>query len=226
MRRGRARQRALQGLETRRRLLEVSLRLFVRQGYAGTTVRDIAGAARVSVGLMFHYFPSKQALLQEHARSMRHGIAAVARLLAAGGPPLDRFTTVARTVLQSLGDESTRQLFLLVNQVLMFESVPRSVRRLVSSTSSIDASVPLIRSGQRRGLIKRGDPRALAVAFWGALQGIAEVLVWYPTASIPSPESVVDILRARPVLSVRAAPPRDRRSRREAPPAGPRSGAA
>ena len=196
MRRPRARRRAEQGLETRRQLLEVSLRLFVRKGYAGTTVRDIARAAGVSVGLMFHYFPSKQALLEEHARSMRQGIAAVARLLAAGGRPLDRFTTVARMVLESLGDESTRQLFLLVNQVLMFESIPRSVRRLVSSTSSIDASVPLVRSGQRRGEIKRGDPLALAVGFWGALQGIAEVLVWYKAASVPSPEAVVDVLRA------------------------------
>jgi hypothetical protein len=34
------------------------------------------------------------------------------------------------------------------------------------------------------------------VAFWGALQGIAEVLIWNPNAPIPNPDVVVSILRA------------------------------
>ena len=42
---------------TRQKLLEVSLELFVHKGYAGTTVRDIARKAKLSPGLMFHYFP-------------------------------------------------------------------------------------------------------------------------------------------------------------------------
>ena len=59
--------------DTRRRLLDASLQLFVHKGFAGTTVRDIAKAAGVSPGLMFHYFPSKQAILQEHVRVIRSG---------------------------------------------------------------------------------------------------------------------------------------------------------
>jgi hypothetical protein len=72
------------------------------------------------------------------------------------------------------------------------------VKRLVSATRSIDASVPLIHAGQHHGEIRRGDARALAIAFWGALQGIAEVLVWYPRGCVPPADSVVGLLRPDP----------------------------
>ena len=195
MRRDRPLARAEARERTRQRLLDVSLRLFVRQGYAGTTVRDIADAAGLSVGLMFHYFPSKQALLQEHARNIDAAVASVVRGLAPGPRPLDAFRAVAATVLDSMNDPGTRDVFLLANQILSLDSIPRAVKRLISTTRSIDASIPLVESGQRRGEIRAGDPRALAIAFWGALQGIAEVLVWYPNGRVPRPEDVVGLLR-------------------------------
>ena len=40
------------------------MRCFAEQGYAQTTVRDIAGEAGISTGLMYHYFDSKEALLR------------------------------------------------------------------------------------------------------------------------------------------------------------------
>ena len=70
--------------DTRRRLLDSSLQLFVHKGFAGTTVRDIAKAAGVSPGLMFHYFPSKQAILQEHVRVIRSGIDQMAQKIERG----------------------------------------------------------------------------------------------------------------------------------------------
>jgi AcrR family transcriptional regulator len=181
--------------ETRRRLLEASLRLFVHKGYVGTRVRDIAQEAGVSAGLMFHYFPSKEALLEEHARTMAEGVTAVAGMLESARRPLPAFTAVASMVLDALRDESTRNLFLLSSQVVLHDSIPRSVKRRVSTTRSIDASVPLIRAGQKRGEIRPGDPMALAVAFWGALQGIAQVLVTYPAPVIPPPEVVMGVVR-------------------------------
>jgi len=87
-------------------------------------------------------------------------------------------------------------VFLLANQILSLDSIPRPAKRLVSTTRSVEASVPLIVSGQRRGEIRTGDPRALAVAFWGALQGIAEVLVWYRRSPVPRAEDVLALLKA------------------------------
>ena len=48
----------------RRRLLTCSMILFAEKGFDGVTVRDIARAADVSVGLLNHHFGSKEGLRQ------------------------------------------------------------------------------------------------------------------------------------------------------------------
>lgn len=46
----------------RTRLITVAMRLFAERGYDGVTVRDIAGSAGVSVGLINHHFQTKEGL--------------------------------------------------------------------------------------------------------------------------------------------------------------------
>lgn len=50
------------GEETRSHILTAALRVFVDQGYAGTSIRTIANAAEVSVGTLYLYFKSKEEL--------------------------------------------------------------------------------------------------------------------------------------------------------------------
>lgn len=50
--------------DPRTHLLDASLRAFARKGFEGTTIRDIANEAKVASGLLYHYFPSKQAVLE------------------------------------------------------------------------------------------------------------------------------------------------------------------
>ena len=41
---------------------EVALRLFIRQGFFGTSIRDIACEAGISAGNIYNYYPTKEAL--------------------------------------------------------------------------------------------------------------------------------------------------------------------
>jgi len=50
--------------KTRRLLLEAALQRFTRDGYAATTVRDIADDAGVNVALISRYFKSKECLFE------------------------------------------------------------------------------------------------------------------------------------------------------------------
>ncbi|XXX81992.1 TetR/AcrR family transcriptional regulator [Sorangium sp. So ce134] len=50
--------------DVRTHLMDAALRVFARHGYEGSSVRDIAAEAQVASGLLYHYFPSKQAVLQ------------------------------------------------------------------------------------------------------------------------------------------------------------------
>ena len=61
--RGRPAGRSTQGEAARTRLYDVAIRLISERGYEETTLRDIAKAAGVSVGLLYRYFPSKQAVI-------------------------------------------------------------------------------------------------------------------------------------------------------------------
>lgn len=45
-------------------LLDTAISKFAEGGFAKTTVKDIAASAGISSGLMYHYFPSKEKLLE------------------------------------------------------------------------------------------------------------------------------------------------------------------
>ena len=51
--------------KTKEAILKVSLQLFGEKGYAGTTMRDIAKRAGVSVGSAYYYFQSKEEMILE-----------------------------------------------------------------------------------------------------------------------------------------------------------------
>lgn len=62
-RRGRPAGQTAHGAAAKRRLYEIAIQSIARRGYAETTLRGIADEAGVSVGLLYRYFPSKQALV-------------------------------------------------------------------------------------------------------------------------------------------------------------------
>jgi AcrR family transcriptional regulator len=75
-----------QAIARREQLVRIALRLFSEKGYRGASVRDIARAAGVNEGLIYHYFSGKgdlfRAVLDEYAPVRAFG----AFLRAAGGP--------------------------------------------------------------------------------------------------------------------------------------------
>ncbi|KXK23279.1 MAG: TetR family transcriptional regulator [Chloroflexi bacterium OLB15] len=49
--------------QTRQLILNTALDLFIRKGYEAATMREIAAEAKVSLGLAYRYFDSKEALV-------------------------------------------------------------------------------------------------------------------------------------------------------------------
>jgi AcrR family transcriptional regulator len=62
-RRGRPAGQTAQGAAARIHLYDTAIRLIGERGFEPTTLRDIAKAANVSVGLLYRYFPSKRAVV-------------------------------------------------------------------------------------------------------------------------------------------------------------------
>jgi AcrR family transcriptional regulator len=57
--------------ETRARIAEAALGLFLSQGYAETTIDQIADAAGVSRRTVFHHFPAKESMILDHFAGRR-----------------------------------------------------------------------------------------------------------------------------------------------------------
>jgi AcrR family transcriptional regulator len=63
-----------QAIATQKRILVAAAELFARHGYHKTTITDIAQAAQVTSGAIFHHFDSKEALLEAVVDWLARGI--------------------------------------------------------------------------------------------------------------------------------------------------------
>ncbi len=65
MEKGKATKRALQSIETRKKIYDVSIELIRERGFDGVTIENISKKAGVSVGAFYHYFDSKADVMYE-----------------------------------------------------------------------------------------------------------------------------------------------------------------
>jgi AcrR family transcriptional regulator len=82
-------------------LLEAATRVFVKEGYAKATTNRIATAAGVSVGSLYQYFPSKDAIAVELLRRYRDGLVELVGTRLASATPAT-FTMVVRLLIREL----------------------------------------------------------------------------------------------------------------------------
>lgn len=141
-----ARARASDYDDKRRALLAVAARLFAAHGFDRTSLAEVAAKARVSKALLYHYYPSKSALLYD---IIREHLAAVADAIAAAGDPLapperhlydlvratlfayrdaDALHKVQLNELGKLGEAEQRELRALEREIVAI--MARAVRRL------------------------------------------------------------------------------------------------
>jgi AcrR family transcriptional regulator len=91
-------ERQQQAADRYQHILETAIRLFARNGFDGTTTRQIAQEAGISEGLIFHYFPNKADLLAR-AMETQHGFLSDLRDLLS-----DKETLPVDDVLPKLAD--------------------------------------------------------------------------------------------------------------------------
>lgn len=99
--------RKAQAEERRIQILDTALTVFASKGFEGTSIKDIAEAAGISQGLMYHYFSSKTDLLE--AAVERHSFVPQLRLIlndAKKRPINEVFNDIALKFLDMLDRKS------------------------------------------------------------------------------------------------------------------------
>src|SRR3954452_4127340 len=92
--------------EKRRQILDAAVRVFARSGYHDSRVGDIAKEAGVAYGLVYHYFDSKDAVLQAVFReAWGRLLTAIAQAEQTAGSAPERLALVVKIVLRSWRDD-------------------------------------------------------------------------------------------------------------------------
>jgi len=136
------------------RLVEAALEVFARDGYRTATIDDVAEAAGVTKGAIYHYFDTKEALLLrviEHYQALAFGRADDA-LRDPSLPASTRIRLLVRKVFAQRDDPtSDRLLGLLVRGVA--HEVPKAHERwLRDGPARLWTLIArLVREGQERG---------------------------------------------------------------------------
>jgi len=152
--------------DRRQQILEVATGLFARQGYQGTTTRQIAQRANVNEAIIFRHFPSKEdlywAVIENQCRIGRgRGLEAG---LADGGSD--------REVLSAMGEELlardvTLSRLLLFTALENHELSHRFFRTHVAQY--LEMLAQYVRRGIAQGRFRPVDPMLAARAFVGML---------------------------------------------------------
>lgn len=178
----------------RQEILDAGLDLFIRKGYSATKIKDIAEQVGMSVGLLFHYFETKEKLYEE---LVKMGISGPMSMFEnVDMEPLAFFQKCAEQIFYYIQTEpSGAKMFVLMNQVNYNEAAPLAIRDMIKEFDVFTPTAAMMKKGQENNTIREGDPYALGVAYWCAIQGIAELVALYPGTPCPKSDWIVDIIR-------------------------------
>jgi TetR/AcrR family transcriptional regulator, fatty acid metabolism regulator protein len=173
--------------EKRRQILDAAVRAFARKGYHACRVGEIAEEAGVAYGLVYHYFGSKEEVLQTIFReTWTLMLARIEEMEEEGDPASEQVRKVTALLLRTWKRDPD------LVRVLVRE-VTRSPEQLQQQIEEIghayEALERIIRRGQESGEFRPElDPQLAATVFYGALEG---VLTGWVMGQLPAGEDAV-----------------------------------
>lgn len=172
--------------ERRRLILDAAVRVFARKGYHACRVSDIAEEAGVAHGLLYHYFPSKEAVLETvFSETWRDLLAAVRAVEEADAPARERLRQVAAILLRSWRRDPDL-VRVLVRDVARSAHFQRQVAEINEAFAAIER---IVERGQAAGEFRADlDARLASWIFYGALE---EILTGWVLGQLPDEESAV-----------------------------------
>lgn len=177
-------------------ILSAALDLFIKKGYYATKITDIAQNVGMSTGLLFHYFESKEKLYEELIKLGISGPMSV--MPPENAEPIAYLKSTAELIFKSLKTHPfTTKMFVLMGQVYYTEAVPEPVKEMLKGLDIYSPTTELIKRGQKEGTIRVGDPYAMSIAYWCAIQGISEQMAVLPDAPCPEADWIVDMIRRK-----------------------------
>lgn len=160
-------------------ILEAALSVFADKGIQGTKMSMIAKEAGVSHGLMYHYFDSKETLLNESIKWATSGTEEfLEEVHQLAGSPLDKIRLFTNRAL-SFGNQD---IFRLIQRFYGNEEIDKAIYQMVEDTGSkyIQFLIPIFIEGQEKGEIIQAEPMKLVSLYLTIISGIlSDDIEWF-----------------------------------------------
>ncbi|WP_136708521.1 TetR/AcrR family transcriptional regulator [Agromyces sp. H66] len=176
---------------TRAALLEIALRRFAADGYAGVALEQLVAEAGLTRGALYHHFGSKEGLFRAAVEHAQRGVAAaVERAAAVEADPLASFLAGCRAFLEASLAPEVRRILLIDGPAVLGWGDWRE--------GDLDTSVRLLDAGiaelAEAGVIGDRNLGTLATMISGALNEVA-------IANAHAPDAAAEIDTAVEVLA-------------------------
>jgi AcrR family transcriptional regulator len=183
---------------TKEKIMAAGLQLFAYKGLAATSIQDIAKRAGISIGLMYHYYKSKDDLFTELVESIARSAADSTELIFDSDlPPAEKIKTFSKEVIDSIltGDELSQYYLLMIHFILVVDPPQKAEEIRETSTRPLEIVKRTIIEGQALGEVKPGDPDQMVVMYLAAIQGLAIAkLTMGDRFVLPNPDLLNELL--------------------------------
>jgi AcrR family transcriptional regulator len=157
-------------IDKRRNILDAAIKVFARQGFHSTRVSDIADEAGVAYGLVYHYFDSKDEVLNElFTGRWSLLLTAIEEADASAESPRSKLAAVAAFIVDSYQHNPELMKVIIVEVTRAANSFGRT--HLPEIRRAYDSITKIVAEGQEKGAFRRDiDPAFASMSFYGAIE--------------------------------------------------------
>ncbi len=175
--------------------MRAAVKVMARKGYHGTRISDIAAEADVAYGLVYHYFGSKEKVLETILESVARRFSdRIARIGQEKGTLTEKLGRISDYMLDTYL-ANPEIIHLLVQEVVRSGNVdPDS--EMASAQAILEQIQGIVESGKQAGHIEPDtDAALLSIAFFGAVELTLTALVQGIYGRQPSSADIKEIRR-------------------------------
>jgi TetR/AcrR family transcriptional regulator, fatty acid metabolism regulator protein len=180
-----ARAGAVPAVDKRRVILDAAVRVFARQGFHTCRVSDIADEAAVAYGLVYHYFKSKDEILDTlFLERWDILLRAIAEVDAQELPAREKLYAIASFIVDSYRHDPDLMKVIIVEVTRAANTFGRT--HLAHIREAYVGIAAIVERAQREGAFRTDvTPDFAALAFYGAVE---QVLTGWIFALLPTGE--------------------------------------
>jgi AcrR family transcriptional regulator len=158
--------------DKRRMILDAAVRVFARQGFNGCRVSDIADEAGVAYGLVYHYFRSKDEVLDTlFLERWNVLLEAIRETDRQDIPPREKLHQIASFIVDSYRHDPELMKVIIVEVTRAANSFGQT--HLEKIREAYDLIADIVAKAQDEGAFKDTiTPQFAAMAFYGAIEQV------------------------------------------------------